>query len=285
MKRVGFITYRDLPALTPDDRLAFAPLRELGIEAIPVVWDSSDIDWKSFDTLVLRSCWDYHYKPEIFTKWLDRLERSGVAIWNPSSVIRWNMDKRYLGDLRQSGANIPRTLFIEAGAKANLPAALEESGLEQAVIKPTISATARRTWRTSIHTAREDQPRLDEILSESGAVVQEFIEEVVTRGEWSLIFFDGYSHAVLKRAAAGDFRVQREFGGSSDIVTPPQRIIRQAEEILRMVDSKIIYARVDGVERDNRFVLLELELFEPELFLRVDTRAPARFAQSIAALV
>lgn len=283
MKRVGFITYRDLPALTPDDRLAFAPLGELGIEAVPVVWDQSDVDWNRFDAVVLRSCWDYHYRPETFTKWLDDLERSGVRIWNPSSVIRWNMDKRYLGDLRQAGAIIPRTVFVGAGA--NLLDTLEKNDLEQAVIKPTISATARRTWQTSIHTARADQPKLDEILSESGAVVQEFVEEVVVRGEWSLIFFGGYSHAVLKRPAEGDFRVQREFGGSSERMTPPDQIIRQAEEILRAVDGGIIYARVDGVESEGRFVLLELELFEPELFLRVDACAPLRFAQSIASVV
>ncbi|HEY7545880.1 MAG TPA: hypothetical protein VID27_13395, partial [Blastocatellia bacterium] len=164
-------------------------------------------------------------------------------------------------------------------------AVLEENDFDQAVIKPTISATARRTWRTSIRTAREDQSRLDEILSESSAVVQEFVEEVVTQGEWSIIFLGGYSHAVLKRAAAGDFRVQSEFGGISEMLTPPQRIIRQAEEILRMIDSPIIYARVDGVESGGRFTLLELELTEPELFLRLDPHAPARFAQAIAAVV
>jgi glutathione synthase/RimK-type ligase-like ATP-grasp enzyme len=282
LKRVGFITCRDLPALTADDRLAFAPLLDLGIEAAPAVWDS-DADWKSFDSIVLRSCWDYHYRPEMFAGWLDHIERLGLAIWNPAQLIRWNMDKRYLGDLRQAGANIPRTVFVENGA--SLLTVLEENGMEQAVIKPAISATARRTWRTWVHTAREDQSRLDEILSESAAVVQEFVEEVVTRGEWSLVFFGGYSHAVLKRAAKNDFRVQSEFGGTSEAMTPPPHIIRQAEEILRLIDSPIVYARVDGVERDGRFTLLELELIEPELFLRLDPRAPCRFAQAIAAAV
>ncbi|MEW6209022.1 MAG: hypothetical protein AB1631_11690 [Acidobacteriota bacterium] len=282
MKRAGFITYRDLPALTPDDRLAFAPLRELGIEAVPAVWDS-DVDWKSFDSVVLRSCWDYHYRPEMFTRWLDHIEQIGLAIWNPARVVRWNMDKRYLGDLSRAGANIPRTIFVEKGA--SLLAVLEENRMEQAVIKPAISATARRTWRTSFDTARADQARLDEILSQSAAVVQEFVEEVVTRGEWSIVFFGDYSHAVLKRAAKDDFRVQREFGGASEALTPPQEIIQQAEDILRMVGDRIVYARVDGVERGGRFMLLELELIEPELFLRLDPDAPRRFAQSIASAV
>ena len=36
-------------------------------------------------------------------------------------------------------------------------------------------------------------------------------------GEWSLVFFAGrFSHAVLKRPAAGDFRVQAEHGGSTE---------------------------------------------------------------------
>ena len=45
--------------------------------------------------------------------------------------------------------------------------------------------------------------------------------ELADEGEWSLLFFDGvFSHAVVKRAAAGEFRVQREFGGTFETVTP-----------------------------------------------------------------
>ena len=42
-----------------------------------------------------------------------------------------------------------------------------------------------------------------------------------------------------------------------------------------------IYARVDGCVVDGRFVLMELELIEPDLFLREHVEAPMRLAEAL----
>src|SRR5262249_51692359 len=156
---------------------------------------------------------------------------------------------------------------------------LEKQGWQKAVVKPRISATSFRTWVTSPEHAGNQQSAFDELLAASGAVVQRFVDEVQTRGEWSLMFFGGkYSHAVLKQPKAGDFRVQEEYGGSAELASPRMSLIEQAGRITDLFDDKLLYARVDGVEIDGRFCLMELELIEPLLFLSCDSLAPQRFA-------
>ncbi len=114
-----------------------------------------------------------------------------------------------------------------------------------------------------------------------GVMVQKFMRGI-TEGEWSVIFFAGtFSHAVLKKPKAGDFRVQTDFGGSSNLADPPPHILESASRALRAVDPTI-YARVDGVVDAGRFLLMELELIEPALFLADHPAAPSRFADAIA---
>lgn len=286
MKRIAFVTCVKYPNLTEDDAITLPLLGRLGIHTLAAIWDEPVLRWEKFHAVILRSCWDYHHRPAAFRRWVDLQDAAGVKLWNPARIVRWNMNKVYLRDLAARGVAIPKTIWIEAGESIDLALVLNQSALDSAVVKPAISATAHMTFRTSPAQAAEDQSKLEAILRNSGALVQEFMPEVSTRGEWSLLFFEGkYSHAVLKRPQEGDFRVQHDFGGSYRAATPPPAFITQAEAILRMVDQPLLYARVDGVERGGQFVLIELELIEPALFLGADAAAPARFADAIARLV
>ena len=114
-------------------------------------------------------------------------------------------------------------------------------------------------------------------------LVQAFVPEIARDGEWSLLFFDGvYSHAVLKRAASGDFRVQSQFGGSVEALEPPAELLSSARDALAAVAAlgfrDHAYARVDGVVVGGRFRLMELEMIEPALFLAQRPDAAERFA-------
>src|SRR5256886_12193111 len=117
-------------------------------------------------------------------------------------------------------------------------------------------------------------------------MVQPFIDEVWDPGEGSLIFFGSrFSHAVRKRPAAADYRVQWEFGATAAPLAPPPRLTADAEAVMAAAQGHPLYARVDGVERDGRLMLMELELIEPHLFLGWDTDAPARLAGGLGAFV
>ncbi len=116
-------------------------------------------------------------------------------------------------------------------------------------------------------------------------MVQPYLEELVRKGEWSLVFLGGrFSHAVLKRPAPGDFRVQKEFGGRLVPAEPTSQAIEEAQAILAAAPKPHLYARVDAVEIEGRLVLVELEMIEPELFFWADPAAPLRFVEALEAL-
>jgi hypothetical protein len=113
---------------------------------------------------------------------------------------------------------------------------LKSQGWEQAVIKPVISMSAYRTWVTNPVRAAADTTQVREMLSSSGVMIQRFLPEVQTRGEWSFIFYmKEYSHAVLKTPKPGDFRVQSDFGGRVTVPVPSSQLINEAERIVRRV--------------------------------------------------
>lgn len=283
LTRIALATYSKLPTLNEDDRLLVPALAALGVTAVPAVWHDAAVCWDEFHGVLIRSTWDYHLRAAEFLDWIARLERGGVRVWNPGALLRWNHHKRYLRDLAAGGgvATVP-TRWLARGEPADLRALLFDAGWREAVIKPAVSASAFGTWRSSTETASGDQSRLAALLSAGDVMVQPLLSEVGDTGEWSLVFLGGsFSHAVLKRPAARDYRVQWEFGGSAESHVPAGHLIAHAERVLAAVPGKPVYARVDGVERDGHLVLMELELIEPHLFLGWDAPAAGRLARAI----
>ena len=246
------------------------------------------MSWKGFQGVMVRSCWDYHRRLPEFLAWIARLERDGLAraLWNPPELLRWNSHKSYLRDLAARGVPVVPTRWLERGSSSDLSELLRREAWPEAVVKPAVSASASGTLSTTLAGAAASQPRLDALLAAGDVLVQPLMPEVRDAGEWSLMFFAGrFSHAVLKRPAAGDYRVQWEFGGSAESRTPPPELTRDAERVLASVPGDPLYARVDGVARDGRLVLMELELIEPHLFLGWDAGAATRLADAVRAVL
>ena len=218
MRRVALATCAKVPTLTDDDRLLIPALAARGITAVPAVWDDDTVDWRTFAAVVIRSTWDYHLKPDRFLAWIDRVEALGVRLINPAPVLWWNAEKTYLGDLAAAGVSVVPTRWVERGDTTSLGEILRETGWPRAVVKPSIAATAYRTWSTDLASAAADEGRFRELVADGRVLVQQFIEAITAEGEWSLIFFGGeYAYSVLKTPLAGDFRVQTDFGGKAVI--------------------------------------------------------------------
>src|SRR5437764_1128000 len=166
----------------------------------------------------------------------------------PGGLLRWNHPKRSLRDLAAGGgvATVP-TRWLARGDEVDLPTLLADAGWREAVVKPAVSASAFGTWRTSTASASGDQARLDQMLSAGDVMVQPLLPEVSDAGEWSLLFLGRrFSHAVLKRPAPGDYRVQWEFGGSAVSAAPADHLIADAARVIAAVPGDPLYARVDG---------------------------------------
>ena len=285
MSQIAFVTSSALPKLTEDDRLAVAALSHLGLEAVPAIWDDDGVDWSRFAAVVVRSPWDYFLRAAEFTRWLDRLEALRAPVWNPVSLLRWNMDKRYLRELERAGVRCVPTHWAEDAPGDALRDILTRNGWTRAVVKPIVSGGAHETWMVSTGAIDSGTEARFRDLAARGAMVQPLVEEIRTEGEWSLLFFAGeYSHAVLKRPAAGDFRVQTAHGGREVRAEPETALVAAACEVLARVEQPWLYARVDICRHEGSWTLMELEMLEPSLFLDADAGAPARFARAVAGI-
>jgi hypothetical protein len=284
MWRIALATSQAYPSLTTDDQALLGPLAARGISGEPVMWSDQHFPWPSVDAVILRSCWDYHLRLPEFLAWLTYLEDTKVRVWNTQALLRWNADKTYLRDLEAKGIPVIPTIWPEQGA--NLDVLLHDAEWDQAVVKPRVSATAYKTCLTAGDDMAKGQALLDELLGGPGALVQKFMPEIATKGEWSLMFFLGqYSHAVVKTPKSGDFRVQHDFGGDVHPAQPPDHVLQDAMLAVEATGSIPLYARVDGVESGGRLCLMELELIEPALFLQSSPWAADRFADAIVSVL
>jgi glutathione synthase/RimK-type ligase-like ATP-grasp enzyme len=282
VRRIALATYSRAPRLAADDQLLPPALASLGITAEPVVWSNDSATWSDFDAVVVRSCWDYHLQFAEFLAWLARLDAEGIAVWNSSPLVRWNADKRYLLDLARRGiATIP-TMIVPRGRGCDVESLAIAEGWTRFVLKPTVSASGYETY--ALRTPLDDAAReaIAKVTAIGDALLQPFVEEVPRYGEYSFTFIDGaFSHATLKRATPGEFRVQTEHGGSVELVDAPRALVEQATHVLKVLPETPLYARVDGIARGSAFLLMELELIEPNLFLGEASGAAERLAAAI----
>ena len=283
---IAFVTSAAHSELTPDDQLAVAELKKLDVTVSGAVWNDPAVEWGRFDAIILRSTWDYHHNADEFRAWIAARETAGGQVWNPPAVLRWNMEKTYLRDLEAAGVPVVPTEWLGKGSRPDVRALLEKREWSEAVVKPVISAAATRTWRVSQGSVAEMDERIAESLELGDMMVQPFVAEIQTRGEWSLMFFDGeFSHAVRKMPLDGDFRVQTGFGGKSSVEYPGDAVLSAVRKVLKAAPSPWLYVRVDGIETASGYMLLELEMLEPSLFLAQNAEAPARFAEAIVRLL
>lgn len=278
---VGFATSEAHPELTPEDQAVSRALASRGIIASPIVWSVTPAATVTHTAVVIRSCWDYHHRPDEFLSWVDALHARGVRVLNPPATLRRNAHKQYLVGLQAAGAAVVPTHLAPAGTSASLSSIASTLHSRHVVIKPAVSASSFHTTRLDVDDAASEAVFRDAVTARD-MLVQPFMP-AIPEGELSLIFLGGtFSHAVIKRAKDGDFRVQEEYGGSTTPVTPAPSVIAQASSVLQMFDSGTAYARIDGIEQDGRFVLAEAELIEPHLFLIDAPGAVDRFATVIA---
>lgn len=278
--RIALANSADNAELHPHDLPLADALRTAGLDPVAEVWTDPSVDWSSYDAVLLRSVWDYHVRYLEFTEWLGQLDKAGVPVLNETDLVRWNADKQYLLELRERGVAIVPS---QVAAGPSLRDVVNGLNGEEVVIKPTVSATAHFTIRGTA--GSEELSRAMNDLPDTVYLVQPFQPEIQSEGEWSLIFIDGeFTHAVLKRPADGDYRVQNDFGGTAELLEAPAAVLEGAAATLAAADTRRspVYARVDGILANGRFLLMELELIEPYLFLPQSPEATAKLASAVA---
>lgn len=285
MRRCAFLTLADPANFVIDDALAAAPLAALGWAVDEIPWDAADVAWGEYELVVIRSPWDYQRDPPAFLARLEEIAARGARVENQPALARWNLDKHYLAELEKDGVPIVPTRYLPRLGAGQLPALFAELGADQIVLKPLVSASADGTYRIARGAAGGRADSVEAYFAQRPLMAQPFVPAVLEEGEYSLCYFNGvFSHAIRKTPRAGDFRVQEEHGGMIIAVDPPPALRAAAQRAITVLPDTPLYARVDLVAAPgDGYWLMELELVEPSLYLRMDAGAPQRFAAAIDA--
>lgn len=285
MLRCAYLTLNDSTGFVIDDELSYAPLATLGWRVEAISWRTPLVDWRLYDAVVIRSTWDYIADPDAFLAVLAEIGRTGTPLFNSLDLVRWNIRKTYLRDLGQRGVPVVPTIWRERLAPDELVPLFEEVGTDEIVIKPIVGLNANGVFRINVQSAGQQTfADLDSHYAKRELMVQPFLSHVIREGEFSLFYFNGeLSHAILKTPKPDDFRVQEEHGGVIRAIQAESGLREAGDAALRALDSVPLYARADFVRANHGdgFWLMELELIEPSLYLRMDVDAPERFAEAL----
>ncbi len=271
--RIAVITYeaRGSYATTDvadEDLILEQILAELGLDFTFEVWSDDGVDWTAYSHLLMKSPWDYFDRYPEFLAWCQKVKSLGIPVINNMDTVIRNSDKRYLQEIEDRGFSIVPTIFNSKNQIPDIEACFGVFGTEQMVIKPTVSGGAKNTMKIEKGNWQADREEIEKLLASENFMLQPFVREVAEVGEFSYLFFNGkFSHAVLKSAKSGEFRVQHFFGGQIHPIDPTLIELVYIQKIIDEFAANTLYARVDGVWIKGVFYLMELELIEPYLFL------------------
>ena len=268
--RIALITCFPFPDLVIDDEEPLrAALRQRGAEVADIAWDA-EIDWSTWDIALLRTPWDYQARPDAFLAWCERVSPL-TRLTHDAAIVRWNLDKRYLRELATLGVPIAPSVWLDATTPLDHRALGALPGVGDLFAKPVVGANAFLAAR--FPRTEAGFTALEAHVAGRDFIVQPYLTSVENDGELSLIWIAGagFTHGVRKVPAAGDFRVQEDHGATDHPWVPDANAIAIAERAITAAHTRLgqlVYARIDLLRTNDGYVLNELELVEPALFMR-----------------
>lgn len=254
-------------------------LRKRGASLVEIDWRAPDESFADFDAAIIGTTWDYQNHREEFLQRLDAIEAMGTPLFNAAALVRWNVDKTYLVDLAEKGVRTIPTLWPEKPTRQDVELAFETFGADKIVLKRQTGAGAEGQKLIVRGDALDEGPLLDR-----PGMIQPFLPSIESEGEYSFIFIDSvFSHALIKRAAPGDYRIQSAYGGVEAAAAPSARDLRVAQAAIeRLPGPSPLYARIDMVRGDDGgLLLMEAELIEPYLYPLEGPELGERMAQAL----
>ena len=265
-----------------EQELLKSSLEAQGLKVNVTFWDNPSYEWQKTKSVLFRTVWDYFERFDEFWNWLEQV-KTKTRLINSYELIKWNIDKHYLRDLKNNGIQVVPTYFADRENNISLQEIANLNDWKHIVIKPAISASAFNTYKITNDEIEQKEQLFHELLQTHDMLVQPFFPTISELGEASLMVFGGkFTHAILKKAKAGDFRVQDDFGGTVHDYNPTQEEIKFAEKVFQSCTSLPIYGRVDIVWDSNKHIYLsELEIIEPELWIRNRPESANKIAEAV----
>ncbi|MFK5854950.1 MAG: hypothetical protein QM503_02390 [Bacteroidota bacterium] len=283
--KLAILTSAEMPNLLPYDMDVIELLKIKGVESTIIVWDeiikTRPTELQKYDAILIRTIWDYFLKYDEYLELLNLLEASNVPVFNPIEILRWNANKKYLSELQNEGFDIIPTIFNLNSDKDSFATAISK-GWKKMVLKPVISGNSYHTFVVDSDDETKFNQLIDKHYIDRPFMLQEFIPEI-SNGEISTIYFsNGYSYSVTKVPPVGEYRVQFDYGGVYHFGDVDPTIKKICDRIASRFETKLLYQRVDGVWRDGKFLIMEVELIEPDIYLNLSNQAKNQWVDSLA---
>lgn len=280
MKKIALLSCDSLEGFFCYDEMLIKPFAAKGYDAEMISWKAS-VNWGDFESVIVRATWDYQDHFEEFEKTLEKINSSGARLLNPLEIMKWNFSKMYLQMLKEKGIEIIPSHFANNFDFDLAYDLYKKYECKEIIIKPCVSANSDDTFRLDVSELCNQTQYLKELFNGRDHMYQPFIPSVIQNGEYSLFYFGGeFSHAILKTPKDGDFRVQEEHGGSLKRISPNEQMLLAAEKIIKEIQPCPLYARIDLVEYQDKYLLMEVELIEPSLYFNLDDESAGRFVEA-----
>lgn len=286
--KIGVVSYEargssyTASSVVDEDLVLEEILNELGVNFKFEIWSDHSVRWENYDLILIKSPWDYFDRYTEFLDWCNKIKKLGLPVYNNIDTIIWNSDKWYLKEIQEKGYPIVPTQFIRKSEMPDIRGAFHQFETDKLIFKPTVSGGAKNTLKILKESWLENKEQILSLIKEEDFMLQPFVKEVAEIGEYSYIFFkENFSHAILKTAKSGDFRVQHFFGGSIQNIVPDIKELTYIQKLVDEFAKNSLYARVDGVWIEGVFYLMELELIEPYLFLFTSDKARENYKNAL----
>lgn len=252
-----------------------APLGDLGIELEEVDWVDRTIDWSRFDAAIIGTTWNYQHAPDRFVRTLETIG-DHCPVWNPLSLVEWNLSKRYLASVAEQGVATVPTAWVDEPSIARIEQARRSFRSPDVVVKLQMGANSEGQHRYTAG-SRVFRPPTQPVM------VQPFLSSVLDEGELSFVFVDGtFSHAVAKKPTGADYRVQSAYGGREHPLEPREADLQIARAAHATIPGEPLYARVDLIRGPEGVLLvMEIEVIEPYLYPEQGPELGPRLAAAI----
>lgn len=272
-----------------DDAILKKYLVNEGANVEIVSWDNKQYNWLSRDLVIIRSTWDYHERLDEYVQWLEYLKSKKVKVYNNVDIVLNNIYKNkqiewlkknnikimpceIFSKEQKEGMHKPEKNIVET-IKKYFPDKVNKSLF---VLKPTVSARSNNTYLIDpfninndplAHIAKNCDKVFNELLNkftDRGIILQEF-GKGIKDGEYGMVFLNGVLvQTVVKKP--GKIYGQKEKEAINDV---PEKLEIFAKKIVSKLDSnKVLIARVDAILENEEPTLMELELAEPNIYIR-----------------
>jgi glutathione synthase/RimK-type ligase-like ATP-grasp enzyme len=281
-------TAADSRIILPEDRLLIAELNKKGILAETVSWMDENVNWSDYHLCIVRSVWFWHHNPEKFFDFAGQIE-ADIPVWNSCELMRWGANKKYLVELAEKNVAVIPTVFVPANTAITLENIVRDTQWIDIVIKPSVSLGARDITRASINnkfnfkTLEQAESIFQKLIMTQDVVVQLCLNSIETEGEVSVsIINNKVTHAVRRLPAANDFLAIGYPLTKEEPYTVTPELMQLVTDMLGKIDKNIHFGRLDLIKSsEGDFLLSEIELISPRLFLQYSETALNYWAQII----